>query len=564
MSGRHRPSGLFGSRAVRLPLIIIGALSLVGLGMVVLRAVNADADGCSANGVKLAVVADPAIAPAISDIAAAWTATHPTVEGECVRVDVTAKPSHEMSASLGTWAGGLIDVASKPVPTPSDADLPLVWIPESSYWLGRVRAVDREMFDANTVTSIASSPVVLALPEEVARAMEKQVAQGVDAALISKLALDPKGPTLKLGLVEPRRDTAGMVGAMVLSDAVVASQKDLPKLVKVYRSLAGVFPDTEAAWKAMADQTVNGIPVSEQALLAYNAGGKATPVAAVPLSDAPTLDFPYAVRARQPVKIAAAAAAFRNALASGQYKPIFARHQLRAADGTASSGFPTGHGVTTAAIHVQGLTDMNKVKGALTVWNAARTPSRIVAMVDATQSMGSLLGTKTRMDVMREAAITGLALFTEDSQLGLWAFAGPGHKNLVPLDKVGPANSPQRQKLTVAMTQAAPSPTDICPLYQSIVAGYKELLNGYNPQLRNTMVVFTDGQDSSGVELRAVQKQLELLADVTRPIRVVLLGIGPDIDMEQLRGIAETTGGAAFQVSSPEEMQSIFLQALLS
>jgi hypothetical protein len=546
-------------------MIIIGALSLVGLTMVVLRSVKADAEGCSVNGIKLNVVADPAVAPAISDVATAWMATHPTVEGDCVRVDVTAKPSYEMSASLGTWAGGMIDVASQPVPTPSDADLPLVWIPESSYWLGRVRAVDREMFDPTATTSIASSPVVLGVPEEVARALQAEIPQGVDAAVINKLALDPKGPKLKLGLVEPRRDTAGMVGTMVLAAAVVASQKDLPKLVKVYRTLGeNVFLDSEAGWKAMGDQAVNGMPVSEQALLAHNASGKAPTVAAVPLADAPTLDFPYAPRAHQPVKIAAAAAAFKGALTSAQYKSIFAQHQLRSADGTASSGFPAGHGVTAAAIHVQALSDMNKVKGALTVWNAARTPSRIVALVDATQSMANLLGTKSRLDVMREAALTGLALFTDDSQLGLWAYAGPGSKNLVPLDKVGPQNSAQRQKLTIAMNQAAPAPTDICPLYQSIIGGYKELLAGYNPQLRNTLVVFTDGQDSSGVELRTIQKQIELIADVTRPIRVVLLGIGPDISMDQLRGIADTTGGAAFQVNSPDEMQSIFLQALLS
>ncbi len=563
MSGRHRPSGLLGSRAVRLPIVIIGALSLVGLTMVVLRSMRADAEGCGANGIRLNVVADPAIAASVTEIAAAWTAARPTIEGDCVRVDVTAKPSYAMSASLGTWAGSQIDVAAQPVPTPSDADLPLVWIPESSYWLGRVSAVDREMFDASTVTSIASSPVVLAVPDSVARGMGGVTR--IDAAAINELALDPKGPKLKLGLVEPRRDTAGMIGAMALSAAVVTSQKDLPKLVKVFRSLGdNVFADTDAAWKAVGAQVVTGIPVSEQAVLAYNATGPAVPVAAVPMADAPTLDFPYTTRARQPVKVQEASDAFRTALTSAKYKPVYAQHGLRSPDGTASSGFTTGHGVTAAAVKAEPLTDMSKVKLALTVWNAARTPSRIVAMVDATQSMGLLLGGKSRMDIMRDAALTGLALFTDDSQVGLWAFAGPGSRNLVPLDKVGPQNSAQRQKLTAAMNQAAPAPTDINPLYQSIMDGYKQLLNGYNPQMRNTLVVFTDGQDSSGVELRTVQRQLEQLADVTRPIRVVLLGIGPDISMDQLQGIADTTGGAAFQVHSPDEMQAIFLQALLS
>ncbi|HCU49875.1 MAG TPA: hypothetical protein DGG94_08760, partial [Micromonosporaceae bacterium] len=250
--------------------------------------------------------ADPAIAPAISEIGAAWTATRPSVGDDCVRVDVISKASHEVALELGTWAGGHVDVAAKPVPTPADADLPVVWIPESSYWLGRVRAVDREMFDG-VANSVASSPVVLAIPETVARGLDKDLSQGIDAAMISKLALDPKGSLLKLGLVEPRRDTAGMVGAMVLSDAVVASEKDLPKLVMIYRSLATQINDTTALWQAIGDGTkaINGAPVSEQAVLAYNAGGKVPPMAAVPLADVPTLDFPYAARARQPRPMAA-------------------------------------------------------------------------------------------------------------------------------------------------------------------------------------------------------------------------------------------------------------------
>lgn len=567
MSGRHRPSSLFRSRAVRTPVVVIGVLTLMGLGTVAWRAVSADADGCSSSGIRLTVAADPAIAPAISEIGAAWTATRPSVGDDCVRVDVISKASHEVALELGTWAGGHVDVAAKPVPTPADADLPVVWIPESSYWLGRVRAVDREMFDG-VANSVASSPVVLAIPETVARGLDKDLSQGIDAAMISKLALDPKGSLLKLGLVEPRRDTAGMVGAMVLSDAVVASEKDLPKLVMIYRSLATQINDTTALWQAIGDGTkaINGAPVSEQAVLAYNAGGKVPPMAAVPLADVPTLDFPYAARARQPRPMAAAAAAFRTALTSGQYKSVLAQHRLRSPDGTASAGFPTGHGVTTAAVHVQPLNDMAKAKSALTVWVAARTPSRIVAMVDATSSMALTVNGsgKSRMQVMQDAASTGLTLFTPESQVGLWAFAGAGHKNMVPLEAVGPAGSAQRTKLTSTLSAASPMPTDVNPLYQSIKAGYQELLTGYNYEMRNTLVVFTDGGDTTGLDVRQVQRELEILADVTRPIRVVLLGIGPDVKLAELESIAKTTGGAAFQVNSPEEMQLIFLKALLT
>jgi hypothetical protein len=44
----------------------------------------------------------------------------------------------------------------------------------------------------------------------------------------------------------------------------------------------------------------------------------------------------------------------------------------------------------------------------------------------------------------------------------------------------------------------------------------------------------------------------------------VLLGIGPDINLQDLEAIARTTGGVAFQVNTPDEMQIIFLKALLA
>jgi hypothetical protein len=44
---------------------------------------------------------------------------------------------------------------------------------------------------------------------------------------------------------------------------------------------------------------------------------------------------------------------------------------------------------------------------------------------------------------------------------------------------------------------------------------------------------------------------------------VVLLGIGPEINMDELNAIAKTTGGKAFQVTEPEKISEIFLQALL-
>ncbi|MBV1852117.1 substrate-binding domain-containing protein [Catellatospora tritici] len=543
-------------------MIIIGALSLCGVATVVLKSVSADADGCGSGGINLTVAADPSVAPAITEIGARWTATNPTIGQDCIRVDVMSKPAYELANSLGTWAGGQVDVADQPAPTPNDSDLPAVWIPDSSYWLGRVRAVDRDIFEAES-PSVAASPIVLAVPETAARQLSAQLAKGVDPAMLKGLLSGDHSP-LKLGVVEPRRDTAGMVGAMMLAQAVVASEADLPELVQSFRGIGGPVADTVELWKQFG-KGVTGAPVSEQAVVTFNATGPAAPMAAINLAGAPTLDFPFAVRARQPRPVVTAATMFREALTSGDYAGIFAKRGLRKPDGTASTGFPVGHGVSSSSVFVQPLNDMNQVRSVLTVWIAAKTPSRVIALVDVTSSMNRTMtgngNTAPRMQVMRSAAEDGLKLFTDDSEVGLWAFAGPGHQPVVPLAKLSKS---QRSMLNGAVHGAQPAFTDVCPLYKAIIDGYKAMVQGYDPMRSNTLVVFTDGKDNTGMQLRAMQKELEKLADVTRPVRVVLLGLGPDVKLADLQAIAATTGGAAFQVSDPKQMRSIFLKALLA
>src|SRR5882672_8105610 len=110
MGGRHRPRR--GAGQVTLA-VAGGTVVLLGLGILV-KTVTADADGCSAtNGTRLVVAADPAIAPAITEIADRWEKAQSKVRG-CVRVEVQARKSAEMANSLGTFAGGTVDIGAKP------------------------------------------------------------------------------------------------------------------------------------------------------------------------------------------------------------------------------------------------------------------------------------------------------------------------------------------------------------------------------------------------------------------------------------------------------------------
>jgi Ca-activated chloride channel homolog len=122
----------------------------------------------------------------------------------------------------------------------------------------------------------------------------------------------------------------------------------------------------------------------------------------------------------------------------------------------------------------------------------------------------------------------------------------------------------QRNALKEAIAAAEPASTDVSGLYDTVLAAYKEVQAGFRPDASNTIVVFTDGSNSRpGRTLPATLRELERLTDVTRPIRVVLLGIGTGVNLAELEQIAHVTGGKAFQITDPAQISGIFLRALL-
>jgi Ca-activated chloride channel homolog len=160
-----------------------------------------------------------------------------------------------------------------------------------------------------------------------------------------------------------------------------------------------------------------------------------------------------------------------------------------------------------------------------------------------------------------------LKLFSNDSELGRWEFAlglspGRDYREVVP---VGELNAAQRTRLNAAIGLAQPSGTDFCGLYDTLLAAYRVMKEGYRADRSNTIVVFIDGKNNEpgGMSLDDFGLEIEKLADPTRPIRVILLGVGPDVDLVELNTIAKDTGGKAFQVDDPTKIGFIFLNALL-
>lgn len=568
MPGRHRP-GLFGSRRLRAPLLAGAAAALIGVTAFAVRTVTAEAEGCgTGNSVRLTVAAAPAVTPAIQDVAARWSATRPQVAGECIRIEISPVEPAVVASRLAVRDGATLDVAASPVPTPREDDIPAVWIPDSISWVTRVLTVDRDVFDGDT-PSVAMSPVVLAMNEPAARAL---VPPGQRLPLTRLgAALTAKHPPLKLVVADPRRDAASLAGAMVLRDVVVVGKADLPKLVGVYRTVGHGIPDQATLLKAFGDPKA-AAPLSEQAVLAYDRGNPDTALTAVPLDPpAPAVDYPYAKVAGKSRAVSRAADLFRQALLAPANRGVFASYGFRLPDGSVAPGFPGGHGAIADRVATMRISDATKVSDVIGVWTAANTPSRVLALLDVTSSMTGFLGTakgpRTRLDVERGAATGGLRMFTDDSRVGLWRFAGGigGAKDWREAVPIRPLTRAQRAALDTAVARSTAAYTNSFDLYATVLDAYRSMRDGYVPGMSNTIVVFTDGRDDKpgAPSIDEVMTSLEKMVDVTRPVRVVVLGIGPDVDLTGLRQIAKATGGNAFQVDNPDEISQIFLAALL-
>jgi secreted protein with Ig-like and vWFA domain len=179
----------------------------------------------------------------------------------------------------------------------------------------------------------------------------------------------------------------------------------------------------------------------------------------------------------------------------------------------------------------------------------------------------------TRIQLTRDAAKTALALFPPTSAIGLWAFSVErdppnDYVELVPIgllsEQVGGV---PRQQALVAAADSLPGITDGgTALYDTVLAAFRTVRAGYDPEKINSVVLLTDGRnedDPDGIDLETLLTTLRTEVDPARPIPVITIGMGPGADMDALTQISEATGAQAYQAEDPRDIQQVFLDAMV-
>lgn len=501
-------------------LSILLVLTLAGwLGFDYLRD-RLGASDCDAV-TTITVTAAPDIAPVVAKLAEQDTAG-------CHRVEVSARDS----------------ATAVQAPTGD------VWIPESSLWLRR--AQENNVWNIPvTGTSVASSPVVLALTDATASRLGwpgRTPTWGDVLAADTAIAFpdpggDPAGVSTLIGTVDVTKTAADPAGAYALA---------LRKLAKhTVPNGADIFAH---------DAKVDGYATSETSAV------KRGLVAVYPDAGVPSLDYPFIVLPGADETKRAAAQQFLAKLLDQAATTQFAEAALRAPDGRTLQDRSQDKRTSSAAMPaVAPPADTDQL---LNQWAGISKSARIQVLLDVSGSMAQTVppGKLDRMTVTLQAAELGIKLFKPTSKIGVWRFstnldADKDYKELVPVLPVGEQlNNGALDKLRAVK----PISGGATGMYDSVLAAYQSARANWEPGRINLVVVLTDGrnEDRKGISRAQLIAELAKLQDPRRPLQVMGIGIGPDIDAAELREISQATGGEAFTTPDPTKITDIFYAAM--
>ena len=513
---------------------------------------------------KLTVAAAEDIAPTVRAAAQEWSASASAGKGTCVAIDVqAAKPSDVAAAVSRAQKASLsgLDAASGTVQVPD------VWVPDSSTWLVRLRAA-LPGFTVADEGSIALSPVVMALPEPIAKQIGWPARKLTYRDLVGQVTTST---TLRAGIVEPTRDAVGLSGLLALDANVGSALPAVLHALAAGRSalranLLQQFP--QAGDEASIASALGLAPLSEQDVISYNAASPAVPLAAVYARPAPLpMDYPYVVMPGAESAQASAAQSFYRSLRTEAGTERLGRAGFRSPDGESPGVFtaPIGApGAVAAPVADKQSTDATAINHALAGWSGIVAPARLLAVLDASQSMADPVarnGPGTRMQATLEAARDGLTRFSDDWQVGIWEFDGATHRQLVP---IGPLIN-NRSAVTTSLSGVVPHNGGDAGLYQSILDAYDAVKNGWQAGRVNSVLIMTDGvagPKSGDLTLNDLLAQLKAAKDPGRPVQVVIVGVGDSVARAPLDEITRTVGGGVFVATDPDQVGDVFAQAI--
>jgi len=493
----------------------------------------------------LNVTASPEIAPVV-----ARTARDLSDQDTCYDVRVSDRESEATAQSL------VVSDGSAP---------PDVWIPDSTIWLQRAQARGAWRVPVSG-TSIASSPVVLALTQDAATQL------GWPAKPLTWGQIF--GSSLKLGIPDPSREPEGVSLLFGVQELTKTQPDPGAALTTILRRLSANTVSTigelydRLPGSGSESRPLDGFPLSENAVLRNNAR-ESTPLVATYADPAvPSLDYPYVVLPDTRGAKRDAAEKFLTVLMQQDTADALSDAGFRTPDGDMLRNRGTADLTSGAKITPAEIPAASAVDDLLNVWAGVNLSGRVQVLLDVSGSMNDPVpGTgANRMTVTVKAAELGIGLMKPSTKLGVWLFSTnlDGDRDYKELLPVLPISEQAANGGLAKLQQVQALANGGTGMYDSVLAAYQSARQNYEPGRINVVILMTDGRndDKNSISRETLLSELGKLQDPRRPILIVGIGIGPDIDVGELQSIAGATGGQAFTTPDPTKIGDIFYAAL--
>jgi Bacterial extracellular solute-binding protein len=559
--GRKRRGAVIGLTAL---VVVLAGTLLVALGAQAI----VSRTSCASHPLLVTVGVSEDIAPAVRHVGQYFNAQHRQVAGRCAEIQV----SSEQSATVAAQVSGQKPAGGHPV----DA-----WIPDSSLWVDVARSspIGAQLVQPTGVT-VARSPLMIVMPRSVAAQMP---AFGTNVGWQFLLPESVGGPAAALGLrvefPDPALSSAGLATLIELQRQLGSGTAALDNFTKfvfnVQVTQAFESGTSLASLVNLAEPPRHGRPVtvtSEQAVVQYDKSHPAQPLSGrYPSQGSYELNYPYVLTTSDPAKLRAAED-FESALRSSYAKSYVRYEGFRSADG-AASGWVGRYGLMTSQPELAAAPPPGQAETALQAWSRLSLGSRDLALIDVSEQMATPVAADgtTLEKVLGQAAALGLSQFPNSTQMGIWTFAshlnGPlPYKELV---SVGPLLGEfglitRRQQIFQTDQTYTPVAGAPAALYGAILAGYKQMTNTYQPRYSNALLIMTAGIENApgDISAAALISQLRKLYNPRRRVEIIALVLGGAGNLHALQQVTATTGGQAYEITSPSQVSSVFFNAI--
>lgn len=545
--GRHEPAT--GRRGAHTALIATAAVLVLGVAGWVTVALATDDPTCVQQDV-VRVAAAPEVAAVVDRVG------RTVAEGHCFRFEVEDRDPAAVASSLAIADG---------------TRRPDVWIPDSTLRLRRAKAAGAaDVPDSGS--PIANSPVVFAMTEEAAKTLGWPEKTPSWADLL--------GSGVPLGMPDPGSDPVGVSTLLGVAKGLPAGPAAAAAFASAMRRLApNTLPGVGDLYARLpsagsSKQPISAFPASENSVLRYNArsGAAATPgrlVASYPPQPVPSLDYPFAVLGNAGQAQQQAAVKLQRALLAPDGQAALAAVGVRTPDGRMLFGHSGDSRVSAGPQALAALPPEPVLDDVLKQWAKVNTNSRARVLIDVSGSMNAVVpgsGGKTRMELTAEAAARALDLFRPTSETSTWVFATDldgdrDYREVLPMASVGSqlaSGAPQKLRDLKA------TPDGQTGLYDTVLAAYQQARQDWAAGRLNLVILMTDGrnEDPHGISRDQLLAGLRALQDPRRPLPIIGIGIGRDIDVPELAAITGVTGGKAFVAPDPARISDVFYGAL--